>query len=255
MRRLRRLRRAATLAVAGLALALVAAGCGGGRRGLVVSAATSLKSALTSYGHQFSPGPVRFSFAGSDLLAAQIEQGVRPDLFASANLTLPAALHARGLVEQPVAFASNRLVLAVPSGATKVRSVDGLLAPGVTLAIGSPTVPIGAYTRLVLARLGPTAARIMSHVRSQEPDVGGIVGKLTQGAVDAGFVYVSDVKAARGALQAIDLPARVQPQVTYGVAVVKGSSQALRARQFIAGLLSGAGQRALRAAGFGPPPR
>ena len=33
-------------------------------------------------------------------------------------------------------------------------------------------------------------------MRSNEPDVKGIVGKLTQGAADAGFVYVTDVNAA-----------------------------------------------------------
>ena len=43
-------------------------------------------------------------------------------------------------------------------------------------------------------------------MRSNEPDVTGIVGKLTQGAVDAGFVYVTDVNATGGELKAIELP-------------------------------------------------
>ena len=34
----------------------------------------------------------------------------------------------------------------------------------------------------------------------------GVVGKLSQGAVDAGFVYITDVKAAGGKLTAIELP-------------------------------------------------
>ena len=46
-------------------------------------------------------------------------------------------------------------------------------------------------------------------MRSNEPDVKGIVGKLTQGAVDAGFVYVTDVNAAGDALTAIELPAEL----------------------------------------------
>ena len=52
-------------------------------------------------------------------------------------------------------------------------------------------MPIGAYTREVLGRLGRAErAAILANVRSNEPDVAGVVGKLTQGAVDAGFVYV-----------------------------------------------------------------
>jgi molybdate transport system substrate-binding protein len=230
------------------------AGCGGSHRDLVVSAAASLKAPFQRYAHQFQPSTTRLSFAGSDLLAAQIQRGVRPDVFASANLKLPDMLHAQGLVDTPVVFASNRLVLAVPAGSAKVRALSDLSRPGVTVAIGAPAVPIGAYTRQVLGRLGAGAAPILAHVRSQEPDVSGIVGKLAQGAVDAGFVYVTDVDAAHGALRAIELPAALEPRVAYGVAVVRGAAHAAAARRFIAGLVSGAGQRDLRAAGFGPPP-
>ena len=49
-------------------------------------------------------------------------------------------------------------------------------------------------------------------MRSNEPDVKGIVGKLTQGAADAGFVYITDVKAASGELKAIKLPSDLEPQ-------------------------------------------
>ena len=69
------------------------------------------------------------------------------------------------------------------------------------LAIGSESVPIGSYTREVLSRLpGDEGERILANVRSNEPDVKGIVGKLTQGAADAGFVYVTDVNAAGDSL-------------------------------------------------------
>jgi molybdate transport system substrate-binding protein len=240
--------------------ALALAGCGSSSAAssgpLVVSAAASLQKAFTSYGQGFDGGKVRFSFAGSDQLAAQIRQGVKPDVFASANTKLPQQLYAAGLVEKPTVFAGNRLVLAVPASAKQVGSLAGVEKPGVKLAIGSATVPVGTYTRKVLAGLPAGArAKIMANVRSEEPDVKGIVGKLTQGAVDAGFVYDTDVKAAKGALRAIELPAALKPSAAYGVAVVKGARHAAQARRFIAGLLAGAGARALRSAGFEPPPR
>ena len=82
----------------------------------------------------------------------------------------------------------------------------------------------------------------------------GITGKLTQGAVDAGFLYASDVRATDDKLKAIDLPDSLQPTVAYGVAVVKGAKHPEEAKAFIAGLLDGKGAQALEAAGFLPPP-
>lgn len=224
---------------------------------LTVSAATSLKQAVTAYGARFARADVRLSFAGSDELAAQIRQGVRPDVFAAANTKLPDQLFRERLVDKPEVFAANRLVLAVPgSGArTPVASLEDLTKPAVTIAIGAAAVPVGAYTRTVLERL-PSSERqaILGNVRSNEPDVGGVVGKLSQGAVDAGFVYITDVKAAGGRLRAIDLPERLAPSVAYAAAVVKGAGQPKAAKAFLEGLVSGAGQTALLDAGFQAPP-
>jgi len=236
-------------------LVLALAGCGGDAEELTVSAAASLKQAFTQYGRGFSDAEVRFSFAGSDELAAQIEQGVKPDVYAAANTKLPEQLYEKGLVEQPTVFAGNRLVLAVPAGSKAVRSLDDLGRAGVKLAIGAEDVPVGTYTRTVLDKLAPSRRRaILANVRTEEPDVAGITGKLTQGAVDAGFLYVSDVRATDGALDAIELPRALQPDVAYGVAVVKGARHAEAARVFVAGLLDGEGARALERAGFEPPP-
>src|SRR6188474_1272969 len=103
--------------IAILACLALLAGCGGGseptasKPQLIVSAAASLKTAVTDYGRNFEAATVRTSFAGSDELAAQIRQGVKPDVFASANTKLPDDLYAKGLVEKPVEFAANRLVI------------------------------------------------------------------------------------------------------------------------------------------------
>lgn len=238
-------------------LALAAAGCGDdggdGDGPLTVAAAASLADAFEAYGDAL-PGEQRFSFAGSDELAAQIRQGAAPDVYAAANTAFPEALAADGLVERPVAFARNELVVAVPTGSA-IESVEDLAAPGLDLVIGADGVPVGDYARELLARL-PHAQReaILANVRSQEPDVKGIVGKVAQGAADAGFVYASDVAAAPGDLVAVSLPARLRPDVAYGIAVVKGAADAEAARAFVDGLLGGAGRRALEQAGFLPPP-
>ena len=265
----------APLAVAAVLLAAVAAGCGDGgggggetpdttgaattaaksRPSISVSAATSLTKAFTQYADAFPAADVKFQFAGSGALAAQIEQGVSPDVFAAAGIAPIDKLARAGLAAPPTVFAGNRLVIAVPAKGAKVTSLAALAQRGVTIATGAAGVPVGDYTREVLARL-PSAQRaaILANVRSREPDVGGIVGKLNQGAVDAGFVYVTDVKASGGRLKAIELPPGLRPQVAYGITVVKGTKHPREAKAFIVGLLSGPGRAALVKAGFEPPP-
>jgi molybdate transport system substrate-binding protein len=246
-------------------LALVAAGCGDDDDGdsggdsaakprLVVSAASSMTEALTSCAKDYQDATVRLNFAGSDELAAQIRQGVPVDVYAAANTKLPDQLEQEGLLGEPVEFATNTLVLAVPAD-SDIETLEQLTESGVKIAIGSESVPIGSYTREVLSRLPADEEKaILANVRSNEPDVKGIVGKLTQGAADAGFVYVTDVNAAGDSLEAIDLPEKLQPQVTYAAGVVEKAKQPEAAADFVDGLREGTCADALEKAGFGPAP-
>jgi molybdate transport system substrate-binding protein len=254
--------------VPALAVAGLAAGCGddddGGGSGssdsptrLVVSAASSMTEALEKCAPQFGDAEnadVRLSFAGSDELAAQIRQGAKVDVFAAANTRLPDDLYADDLLDKPVEFATNEFVLAVPKD-SEIDSIDDLTKEGTTIVIGSESVPIGSYTRETLAKLPPEQEKaILANVRSNEPDVKGIVGKLTQGAADAGFVYVTDVNATGDELEAIKLPADLEPDVAYGAGVVKKAEQPELARRFVDGLTDGDCAPALSDAGFGPAP-
>ena len=238
--------------------ALLVVGCGSDdepasqQPRLVVSAAASLSDALTACSKEFEGADVKLSFAGSDELAAQIRQGVKPDVYAAANTRLPEELHEEGLLGEPVEFATNELVIAVGGDGTAVERVQDLAKPGIKLVIGAETVPVGSYTRDVLAHL-PDAVeeKILANVRSEEPDVKGVVGKLTQGAADAGFVYVTDITDG---ITGVELPAELQPTVAYGVGVVEGSKQPELAQQYLDGLTEGPCADALREEGFGPPP-
>jgi len=145
-------------------------------------------------------------------------------------------------------------VIGVPEG-SEIKDVADLEQPGVKIAIGDEEVPVGIYTREVLKALGPGAEQaILANVASSEPDVAGIVGKLTQGAVDAGFVYRSDVDAAGGRIVEVPIPAKASPDVAYGIAVTTDAAQPELARQFVDGVVSGDGQQILLDSGFGPPP-
>lgn len=249
---MRRRAGAALAAVAGLAAVAACGGSSGGGQTVRVSAAASLREALGACDTRIPGLRVRAEFGGSDELAARIRQGVEPDVLAAANMAVPAALAADGLARPPVAFATNSLVLAAPRSSTLRSLADLARRPSLRLAIGSPSVPVGAYTRDVLARLPADRRRIvLGEVRTEEPDVKGIVGKLLAGVVDAGFVYRTDVRATDGRLRALPLPRSVAPAVLYGVSIVRDGPAA---RRFVADLRHGACARALRAAGFGAPP-
>lgn len=194
----------------------------------------------------------RYSFAGSDQLAYQIEQGAPADVYAAASPKFAEQLFDRGLVERPRVLATNELVLIVPaSNPARVRSVRDLRRPGVKLVVGQKGLPIGDYTRTVLRRLHLATA--LHNVVSEEQDVKGIVGKVALGEADAGFVYLTDVKPVAGRVREIRLPAHAQPTVRYEIAVVRSSKNLAAARAFVARVLSPSGRQALAQAGFGLP--
>lgn len=215
--------------------------------GITVYAAAS----LTDVFPKIDSGP-KYSFGASSTLAAQITQGAPADVFASANTTIPAQLFAKQLVQKPVVFTRNRLVLVVPtSNPAGIHSVYDLKKAGVKLVIAAPAVPVGSYTLQVLKQMGLTS--VLANVVSRESDVRSVLSKVALGEADAGFVYATDVRAASSRLTAIPLPKRSQPTVLYEVSVVKGSKNREAALEFVADLLSTDGRRQLRNAGFGVP--
>ena len=235
-----------------VAMLAFTSGCArdGGEAGSV-SLTIYAASSLTEVFSRLDPD-ARYQFAGSDDLALQLREGAQADVLAAASPKYPAELHDEGVVEQPVVFATNRLVLAVPEdNPGGIRSVDDLGAPDVQLVIGAEGVPVGDYTRQVLENLDATG--VLESVVSEEEDVKAIVSKIALGEADAGFVYATDVKSAEEDVLSIELPAEAQPTVEYTIAVVSESERKAEAQDFIDLVLSDEGVEVLEAAGFGTP--
>ena len=249
---------AALLAVA-LALGLTAlAGCGDGEggagataggSGLTVFAAASLREVL----EDARPG-VRLSFAGSDQLALQIREGAPADVFVSANTRFPRELRDEGLLEEPVVFATNRLVVVVPrANPARIRSVGDLARDGVKLVLAEEGVPVGDYARQALEALDLPAA--LRNVVSAEDDVKAVVGKVALGEADAGVCYATDAAPVRDRVLVIEVPPAAQPEIEYGAGVVRTSPRAEAARAYLRFLRSPEGGDLLRRHGFGVPAR
>jgi molybdate transport system substrate-binding protein len=211
---------------------------------LTVFAAASLTNVMPQIdSHQ------QYSFGGSNTLAAQIRQGAPADVFASANTALPQQLYDEGLVEKPVVFTRNALIMIVPkANPAHLHSVYDLRQDGIKLVVAAPGVPVGDYTRIVLHNLGLDSA--LSNVVSNETDVREVLAKVALGEADAGFVYTTDARTVRGKVATIGIRWSAQPIVQYAVAVVKASSHKAAARAFVAKLIRPVAQTKLQAAGF-----
>src|SRR4051812_46800940 len=217
---------------------------------ITVYAASSLTDVLP----KIDPAP-RYSFGGSNTLSAQIQQGAPADVFASANMTLPNQLYAKGLCSKPVVFTRNALVVVVPaSNPARIRGVYDLARPGIKLVVADASVPVGSYTLQVLKNMNLSAA-VLKNVVSQETDVREVLAKVALGEADAGFVYATDAKTVSGRVKVLRVPAWAQPKVQYGICVVSSSANRAGAQAFVNRTLSKAGQARLIAAGFLPRPK
>ena len=216
-----------------------------------VYAATSLTNVLPA----LDKTPT-YSFGGSNTLQLQIERGAPADVFASASPHEAQALFHEGRCTRPVTFAINRLVLLIPNANPgKITSVYSLRSGGLRLSIGQAGVPIGAYTRQLLRRLRLSSALSSNRV-SQQSNVGQVSSQVALGSADAGFVYYTDGLAVRDRTKMIGLPKWSQPPVRYQVCAVKrAGADSAGAKAFIDRLTGRAGRGALKAYGFGLPPR
>ena len=219
-----------------------------------VFAAASLSQAFQAVANAFEHSrqnvKVQFNFAGSSTLAAQIQQGAPADVFASADeASMQKLVETGSLAAAPQLFARNQLQIVVPAGNPKhITGLAALAKPGLTIALCGPTVPCGHYAGEAFAKAGvaPPAA-------SQELDVKAVLSKVSMGEADAGIVYVTDVRAAAGKVEGVDIPESSNVLARYPIAVVKDAPNAAAAAAFVAFVVSPEGQRLL--AGFGFLPR
>ena len=225
---------------------------------VTVFAAASLREAFEAARPEFTRRtgyPVRFNFGGSDMLAAQLQQGAPADAFASANeqqMTRVAAL-----VENTKVFARNRLVL-IASAASPVHAIADLAKSGTKVVVAATSVPVGAYGRLALTNLDKMPGyppdfdkRVLANVVSEETDVKAVATKVALGEADAGIVYATDVtQQIAPKVHVLRFPPDAAPDATYPIATVKGASNADGGRAFVEFITSSAGAAYLHARGF-----
>jgi molybdate transport system substrate-binding protein len=218
-----------------------------------VFAAASLKEAFTTLGKQFEaahPGTkVVLNFGPSSGLATQINQGAPADVFASASTKNMDQVVTAGAATSPTNFASNVMEIAVPpTNPAGVTQLSDLARSAVKVALCQKAVPCGA-----------TAAKVFSNAKltvtpvTQEVDVKSVLAKVTLGEVDAGVVYVTDVRAAGTKVKGVVIPADVNASTRYPIATLTKAPNKATAQAFTDYVLSADGASVLTADGFAKP--
>lgn len=220
---------------------------------ITVLAAASLTESFTKLGQQFEaahPGTkVTFSFGASSTLATQITQGAPADVFASASPKNMDAVVTAKAAATSTTFAKNVPEIAVPSdNPAHIATVADLTRPGVKVALCADTVPIGALAEQVF-----TKAKVTVRPATIEADVKAVLTKVELGEVDAGIVYVSDVRAAGSKVKGIPIPADLNGSTRYPIATLTASENAALAQAFVDYVLSADGMAVITAAGFEKP--
>jgi molybdate transport system substrate-binding protein len=220
---------------------------------VTVLAAASLQEAFTTLGKQFEaahPGTtVRFSFGASSDLAAQINQGAPADVFASASPKNMQQVVTGGEASSSSSFAKNVMEVAVPpKNPGHVTSVTDLAKSSVTVALCEPQVPCGAVAAQVFKN-----AKITVKPVTLEPDVKSTLSKVELNEVDAGMVYVTDVRAAGSKVKGVVIPNDINASTEYPIAALTKAPNPAGAQAFVKLVLSPQGQSVLTSSGFEKP--
>ncbi|MFL6279987.1 MAG: molybdate ABC transporter substrate-binding protein [Vicinamibacterales bacterium] len=229
------------------------------REPVTVSAAISLTNALETIAKAYADaggGPLRFNFAGSNVLARQIVNGAPADLFISADeAQMDVAAHG-GAIDSTsrVDLLANRLVVIASRSVARspIRGLDDLLRPEVKrIALGDPSaVPAGVYARNYFRAVG-TWTRLEPKI-VPVANVRAALTVVENGSADAAIVYETDAALSTNASIAFVVAGPDAPRIVYPAALVARSRRPEAARQFLSFLRGSAASAIFRRFGFSP---
>lgn len=236
--------------------AVVALAQGAPAEPLTVSAAVSLTEALDDIAVAYKDAggaPLRFNFAGSNVLARQIVNGAPVDVFISADDLQMDVVGRSGLIApgSRVTVASNRLVVVVDERRVRgVSSIQHLMAADIRrIAIGDPAaVPAGVYARTYLEKIG-LWPRLEGKV-VPSANVRAALTAVENGSADAAIVYATDARIAARLRVAVTIRGADAPSIVYAASVLKSTRQPATAAHFVAFLRGPIAARIFERHGF-----
>ena len=225
---------------------------------LTVFAASSLTDVFKDLEIEFESQnreiDVVIATAGSQILRFQIEQGAKPDIFASANKQHMSSLVEAGFVHDSEIFAHNRLIIVMPEDNPAKIATLNELPEAKRIVLGTPAVPIGQYTQRLLNQANNVIdpkfrAKVLKKTVSRESNVRQILAKAELGEADAAFVYTTDIRPNRK-VQTLQIPEALNPVSNYHIGILARSEQPLYAQKWMKYVTSKHGKRVLKNHGF-----
>jgi molybdate transport system substrate-binding protein len=241
-----------------VALIAMVTGCSvnpsGHREELLVFAAASLRDAIgqieATFEVEYPEFDVLVNLASSSSLREQILEGAPADVFASANTAnMDQVIEAGGVVGVPTIFVHNLLQVAVPAGnPAGITGLADFANPDLLIGLCAEEVPCGSFGRQALANAAVTAS-----IDTNEPDVRALLTKIEAGELDGGIVYVTDVLAAGGGVEGIDIPEDLNVVAEYPIMALRGGTNPEAAAAFVAFVISAPGKAVFADFGFQSP--
>ncbi|WP_067461713.1 molybdate ABC transporter substrate-binding protein [Actinomadura macra] len=248
----RRLRAPALLAL--LVLLALPAGCGGssGPVTLTVLAASSLTEAFgemgVAYGQAHPGVKLRFEFGGSQEMADRLSDHDPGDVLVTADMASMQEADDYLTGPRPIVAHNSLTIALAPGNPRRIRGLQDLTRPGLRVVVGAGTVPVGRYTRQVLARAGLTV-----RWTSEEISARAVLDRVRAGEADAGLVYITDLLPAGAAASSVPIPANLNVTAAYPAAAVKDGPHQGAATAFVSWLGTPAAQRLFNKYGFASP--
>ncbi|MCQ9346566.1 molybdate ABC transporter substrate-binding protein [Corynebacterium phoceense] len=147
------------------------------------------------------PATLTFNNGGSAALVQQIKEGAPADLLLTASKKTMDQAVADGTVDEPQTLAENVMVMVVPKGnPAGITSLDDV-NEDTTFVLCDPTVPCGDVSTKIM-----DDKDLDLKADSLESQVADVLGKVTSGEADAGWVYSTDAAAAGDAVEVIEIP-------------------------------------------------
>lgn len=194
---------------------------------IMISAASSMTESLLELKDAFEAEyphlAVTYNFGGSGTLRKQIEQGAPIDLFFSASMKDYQILQETDLIKVGIVILENSLVM-IKSNDESFDTLQSFLDQDGMMAIGTPeAVPAGTYAKEALEQM-----EIWSRLQERfvyTKDVRQVVTLVSEGAVDAGIVYSSDVSNIDEVTIFENIDSSHHAPIEYTVAVIKNGSE------------------------------
>ncbi len=220
-----------------IAVWLLIAAIPAGASELFVFAAASLTDALKeiAVAYEKKTGDrLVFNLGASSMLARQIQEGAKADIFFSADEEKMDGLEKKGLIDAGTrrSLLSNSLVIVVATdGAFSLKTPEDL-KKAKRIALAEPkTVPAGIYARKYLEQAGLWPKVINSVIPTE--NVRAALAAVAAGNVDAGIVYKTDAQISKAVKVAYEVPIKEAPPISYPMAVVQDSKNKEKAAEFL----------------------